>query len=406
MLFRSLSSPVKVVDESGREVHGKLVYSPHTYGPSVFDQPVFSADNFPANMPAIWDIQYGMLRAAGQAVVVGEWGGKLHGSDAVWQDRFSTYLAASGIGSFYWSLNPESADTGGLYTEWGVADAAKLDLTAKLRTTKVPASHRGERRIWRGADSPPPHPDPPLIYSPPPPLPLFSYPSPPPRGILWAARAPAPVSHQATLEELLRQSVRPPNPTPPPSEPKPSTGLLHGRNTAMRALILAALAVFVYQTLRSIRQYSAGRPLLNCIIERGQEMIAAVGVATTGPSGARQRTTQGMSEIPQPPQQQLQSQAARKSIPINRTRLPRPIPHRPAKVTDAVSSAAGDEAGDARVSPPRRSTQRSTAQAAARPQIGTTVKPAQRIKPTVHGTRYAKISLDGQEDMGQDGVWL
>ena len=143
----ALSSPVKVVDESGREVHGKLVYSPHTYGPSVFDQPVFSADNFPANMPAIWDIQYGMLRAAGQAVVVGEWGGKLRGSDAVWQDRFSTYLAASGIGSFYWSLNPESADTGGLYTEWGVADAAKLDLTAKLRTTKVPASHRGERRI-------------------------------------------------------------------------------------------------------------------------------------------------------------------------------------------------------------------------------------------------------------------
>lgn len=31
----------------------RLVYSPHCYGPSVFDQPYFSDPSFPSNMPAM-----------------------------------------------------------------------------------------------------------------------------------------------------------------------------------------------------------------------------------------------------------------------------------------------------------------------------------------------------------------
>ena len=56
-----------------------MVYSPHTYGPSVYDQPQFSERGFPRNLGAIWDRQWGLVAKEGLApVVVGEWGGRFH----------------------------------------------------------------------------------------------------------------------------------------------------------------------------------------------------------------------------------------------------------------------------------------------------------------------------------------
>ena len=117
-----------------------MVYSPHTYGPSVFAQPFFSDAAFPGNMPAIWRFQYGAMADEGVPIVIGEWGGKLNGKDHEWQLAFAKFLSTSSIvGSFvcslpgrpsqasteltralacanlqYWCLNPESSDTGGL----------------------------------------------------------------------------------------------------------------------------------------------------------------------------------------------------------------------------------------------------------------------------------------------------
>ena len=37
-------------------------------------------------MPQVWDTQYGRLnRARSDAIVIGEWGGRMVGSDATWQ---------------------------------------------------------------------------------------------------------------------------------------------------------------------------------------------------------------------------------------------------------------------------------------------------------------------------------
>ena len=85
-------------------MHGKLVYSPHTYGPSVFLQPFFGDDDFPANLPAILDAQYGYLAQAGHPLLVGEWGGRYDdGLDVTWQQAFKKYLEEHRIGSFYWA---------------------------------------------------------------------------------------------------------------------------------------------------------------------------------------------------------------------------------------------------------------------------------------------------------------
>jgi endoglucanase len=51
-------------------VPNRVVYSPHTYGPNVYNQPYFSDGTFPNNMPAIWDAHFGFIKGLGGAAVV------------------------------------------------------------------------------------------------------------------------------------------------------------------------------------------------------------------------------------------------------------------------------------------------------------------------------------------------
>jgi len=124
-----LSTPVNISN------HKKLVYSPHCYGPSVAVQPYFSDSTFPANMPAIWDAHWGTVNTkTGNAVVLGEWGGQLGGADTVWLNAFVAYLQKRGLTSqFFWCLNPDSGDTGGLLDyDWKTPVQGKLDLLQTL----------------------------------------------------------------------------------------------------------------------------------------------------------------------------------------------------------------------------------------------------------------------------------
>lgn len=190
-LVGAATSPVKLVDMT------KLVYSPHTYGPGVYkNQPYFpprwqDSPAFPANMVQIWDRHFGSVQqATGRAVVIGEFGGFYTGNDKVWQDAFVTYLLERGFGSFYFGLNPDSVDTGGLLkSDWAIPNDDKLALLKRLPATSV-ASLLGET---------PPGPEPP----PPPP---FS-PRPPPPPHLSAA--------------LMARFLKPPPPPQWPSPPPP-----------------------------------------------------------------------------------------------------------------------------------------------------------------------------------------
>ena len=123
--------PVELVDPS------KLVYSPHEYGPSVYEQGYFKAHDFPANMPAIWQARFDFVRAqTGAPVIIGEMGGFYTGKDQQWQDWAAAYMKLKGIGVFYFALGPESDDTGGLLQkDYTTPESAKLAMLSVLPCT-------------------------------------------------------------------------------------------------------------------------------------------------------------------------------------------------------------------------------------------------------------------------------
>lgn len=109
---------------------GKLVLSPHVYGPDVYAQSYFDAADFPANLPAIWDTHFGFAWGAGYTVIPGEFGGQYGQGDArddEWQDAFINYMILNdACNFFYWSWNANSTDTGGiLQDDWVTVEAGK-----------------------------------------------------------------------------------------------------------------------------------------------------------------------------------------------------------------------------------------------------------------------------------------
>lgn len=177
-LFEAGNNPPNVPKE-------RIVFSPHTYGPSVFVQKQFmdpaqtqctglegdAAGNARCNVvinPTLlrsgWEEHFGYLKNLGYAVVVGEFGGNLDwpggqaslrdrarwgylapGADAQWQNAFVDYMVSKGIEGCYWAINPESGDTAGWYShaydpvtntagwgEWRPFDARKTTLLNRV----------------------------------------------------------------------------------------------------------------------------------------------------------------------------------------------------------------------------------------------------------------------------------
>src|SRR5579883_3385941 len=114
-------------------VPNRLVYSVHDYPASIYNQPWFSAPDYPANLPGIWDTHWGYVVKQNIAPVwVGEFGTRLQTTqDKQWFSSLIAYLGkgASGINWTYWSWNPDSADTGGILLDiWMTVDNAKESL--------------------------------------------------------------------------------------------------------------------------------------------------------------------------------------------------------------------------------------------------------------------------------------
>jgi hypothetical protein len=132
----------------------RLVISPHTYGPSVFVKSEFMDPAQPqctgldgddagradcnitfdiAGLRSGWDEHFGYLKDQNFAMIIGEFGGNMDwpsgarlaeqqmwshitpGIDQVWQNHLVDYMVDKGIDGCYWSINPESGDTGGWY---------------------------------------------------------------------------------------------------------------------------------------------------------------------------------------------------------------------------------------------------------------------------------------------------
>jgi endoglucanase len=73
------------------------------------------------------------------------WGHITSPVDEQWQNAFVDYMKDKGIEACYWSINPESGDTGGIYTHeydpvsakdmwgrWGPMDTRKTNLLKRL----------------------------------------------------------------------------------------------------------------------------------------------------------------------------------------------------------------------------------------------------------------------------------
>ena len=59
-------APVYLSDQT------KLVYSPHVYGPSVYEQSYFNTPDFPQNMPDIWQEHFAFAqKLTGRPIVLG-----------------------------------------------------------------------------------------------------------------------------------------------------------------------------------------------------------------------------------------------------------------------------------------------------------------------------------------------
>ncbi|MBX3412124.1 MAG: cellulase family glycosylhydrolase [Pirellulales bacterium] len=140
------SSPVRL------NLPDRLVYSPHDYPASVYQQSWFSDPNYPHNLPEVWDRNWGYLFRQGIApVLLGEFGSKLAtASDQQWFDKMTAYLGGDldgngthdlapgqqGISWTYWSWNPNSGDTGGILTDdWNSVHQNKV---AKLQPIEFP----------------------------------------------------------------------------------------------------------------------------------------------------------------------------------------------------------------------------------------------------------------------------
>jgi endoglucanase len=111
----------------------KLVYSPHEYGPEVFQQAWFFSNDFPGNMERIWDDAFGFISKGNIApLFVGEFGisslDGYQGKAGTWFKAFLSYMKDNLLSWTFWALNPNSGDTGGMLgNDWVTVVQWKLD---------------------------------------------------------------------------------------------------------------------------------------------------------------------------------------------------------------------------------------------------------------------------------------
>lgn len=115
----------------------QLVYSVHEYPQTVYHQAWFDDPAYPDNLVPLWTRNWGYLIDDGIApVFVGELGTRYEDpQDQVWLSSLVDYLASGQVSWAYWSLNPNSADTGGILDDdWQNVHTDKLEALAPLLT--------------------------------------------------------------------------------------------------------------------------------------------------------------------------------------------------------------------------------------------------------------------------------
>lgn len=99
------------------EYQSQLVYSPHDYGPGVYNQTWFQKDfTTQTLLDDYWYDTWAFINAEDIApLLIGEWGGFMDGAEnEKWLTLLRDYMIDNHINHTFWCLNPNSGDTGGL----------------------------------------------------------------------------------------------------------------------------------------------------------------------------------------------------------------------------------------------------------------------------------------------------
>jgi len=138
----------------------KLVYSPHEYGPGVYNQSYFSEPSFPKNLITRWQIGFNYISNQNIApILIGEFGGREVDSsskEGIWQNELVKYIQKNNLSFTYWSWNPNSGDTGGiLLDDWQSVDLPKQQLLSQLLpSVQVTREEKFEsRRVEAGGNA-------------------------------------------------------------------------------------------------------------------------------------------------------------------------------------------------------------------------------------------------------------
>lgn len=130
-------------------VPNKLVYSPHDYPNSIYNQAWFNDANYPDNLFEHFRNAWGYIFETNTApIIIGEFGSKFTDpKDAQWMEMITTYMNGDfngtgqsglskrkvGVSWVWWSWNPNSGDTGGvLLDDWRTPDQTKLKFIQPL----------------------------------------------------------------------------------------------------------------------------------------------------------------------------------------------------------------------------------------------------------------------------------
>ncbi|MDO5559971.1 MAG: cellulase family glycosylhydrolase [Oscillospiraceae bacterium] len=117
------------------DYNDQLVYSPHDYGPSVYNQTWFDKDfTTQTLLDDYWYDTWAYIDAEGIApLLIGEWGGHMDGGkNQSWMELLRDYMIENRINHTFWCINPNSGDTGGLIgNDWSTWDDEKYGLFEK-----------------------------------------------------------------------------------------------------------------------------------------------------------------------------------------------------------------------------------------------------------------------------------
>ena len=94
----------------------KLVYSPHDYGPTVYQQPWFSGNyTFDSLYDDCWHDNWFYIQEENIApLLIGEWGGFMTEPNITWMTYLRKLIKDNRINHTFWCFNSNSGDTGGL----------------------------------------------------------------------------------------------------------------------------------------------------------------------------------------------------------------------------------------------------------------------------------------------------